>query len=131
MEQELLHYGVLGMKWGVRRGRTAKAYEKASKKLNKLNRKVEKAESKARKRAYIADKRNYGFALPIMRDIGNHKAKKTAAKAAKKLYKAKKWIDAMEKTFKNTDVSLSKAQIEIGKTYAAKLDTRASMRGLR
>ena len=130
MESELLHYGVLGMKWGVRRGRAANAYERASKKLNKLNKKVEKAENKARKRAYIADKRQYGFALPVMRDYARAKAKKTAAKASKKMYKAKKWIDAMDKTFKNTNVSLSKEQINLGKAYTEKLDTRASMRGL-
>ena len=29
---ELMHYGVLGMKWGVHRGHTSKAYGKASKK---------------------------------------------------------------------------------------------------
>ena len=39
---ELYHYGVLGMKWGIRRGNTAKAYTKASKKLTKLDKKVDK-----------------------------------------------------------------------------------------
>ena len=39
MENELRHYGVLGMKWGVRRN-SSKTYAKASKKLSKLDKKV-------------------------------------------------------------------------------------------
>ena len=48
---ELMHYGVLGMKWGVRRGgqHATKAYEKASKKLNKLDQKVQKKNVKQKK----------------------------------------------------------------------------------
>ena len=41
-EDELKHYGVLGMKWGVHRN-PQRAYEKATKKLYKLNKKSQKA----------------------------------------------------------------------------------------
>ena len=33
---ELMHYGVLGMKWGLRRGRAQQAYQKATAKKQKL-----------------------------------------------------------------------------------------------
>lgn len=46
-DNELMHYGVLGMKWGVRRGRSDKVYVKAQKKMAKLDRKVDKYQRKS------------------------------------------------------------------------------------
>ena len=44
MEQnELMHYGVIGMKWGVRRGNVAQAYSKATAKRKKLDNRVVQA----------------------------------------------------------------------------------------
>ena len=116
---ELYHYGVLGMKWGVRRGNTAKAYEKASKKLAKLDAKVEKQRVKAEKKAIRAD-----AATRRNRDKRVEQAKTSAANYRRRMDKANKWYKAMEKTFKNTDISLTKSQQELGKRYAESLRAR-------
>lgn len=48
MENELTHYGVKGMKWGVRRN-PSRAYRKASTKANKLREKSDEAYTASRK----------------------------------------------------------------------------------
>ena len=122
---ELYHYGVLGMKWGVRRGNTSKAYEKASKKLSKLDAKVDKAEAEARKRKGQAD------AAAARRFISRDKvskyefkAKKASAKAAVRLRKAERWYKSMESAFADTGVSMSKEQIAMGQRYVEHMNMR-------
>ena len=55
-EYELYHYGVVGMKWGIRRGNAAKAYMKSSRKLDKLNKKATKYTNKANRKAQKFEK---------------------------------------------------------------------------
>lgn len=108
-QNELMHYGVLGMKWGVRKNPT-QAYAKASRKRQKLENRVVKAktaydkatvkantgksykhqklQAKASRLQYKADKKKYGlFSNPQKAEQRQWKADKAQFKADK--YKAK------------------------------------------
>ena len=123
---ELRHYGVLGMKWGVRRGNTSKAYQKASKKLDKLDKKVTKKENKVIKRAKKNDDVLASrFSSNHRQEKAQRKVTKAAASYRKSLRKANKWYKSMEKTFAKTDVNLTTEQTKRGKKYVDRLSMDA------
>ena len=123
---ELYHYGVLGMKWGIRRGNTTKAYAKASKKLTKLDKKVDKAEALARKRRGQVDAAAASFFSTKRRiDKAETRSKKASAKAAIRNRKAERWYKSMEKVLANTDISMTKEQVTMGKRYMDHMNLRA------
>ena len=123
---ELYHYGVLGMKWGIRRGNTTKAYTKASKKLTKLDKKVDKAEALARKRRGQVDAAAASFFSTKRRiDKAETRSKKASAKAAIRNRKAERWYKSMEKAFADTDISMTKEQVTMGKRYMDHMNLRA------
>lgn len=116
--EELYHYGVVGMKWGVRRGKTGKAYEKASKKLKKLNDYVERQETALNSRVRRADTVNSRrFSSESARQKANQRAADSAAKYRRFVRKADRWYKSMEKTFKDTSISLTSEQVAMGKKY--------------
>ena len=122
---ELMHYGVLGMKWGVRRGNASKAYQKASKKLNRLDASADRAMDKAyRKQAKADRKAGSVFASQKSAAKADFKAKKAMRRAVVKTRKAQAWLRAMDQTFKGTTESLSKEQVNMGKRYIETMNSR-------
>ena len=114
------------MKWGIRRGNTAKAYAKASKKLTKLDKKVDKAEALARKRRGQVDAAAASF-FSTKRSIAKAetRSKKASAKAAIRNRKAERWYKSMEKAFADTDISMTKEQVAMGKRYVDHMNLRS------
>ena len=100
---ELYPYGVKGMKWGVRRGNSAKAYERASKKLRKLDQKADRAVEKAYAKKEKADRKASSFfATEKAARKADFKAQKALRKATVRANKARKWLHEMDSTFKKT-----------------------------
>lgn len=122
---ELCHYGVLGMKWGVRRN-SAKAYVKSSRKADKLRKKQTKLNVKAaklqkkalEKEVKATNEKQYQKARKKQ-----FKANKLNLKAAKKQKKHDKWVKRMEKEFRDVKVSeIPKEAIDEGRRYLYMLE---------
>ena len=109
---ELYHYGVTGMKCGVRRGNAKSA--KQGLKSAKLRSKALKKSTKATNEKHFQKARKMEF-----------KANKLGVKSAKLQKKGLKWARAMDKTFRGYDIKhLSKKEMESGQKYAYELTKR-------
>lgn len=148
-EEYLAHYGVLGMKWGVRRAsnRLSNATtaserdsanaslkrnsEKAGHKFEKLSNKALKTQSRARAAMVKAEKSKYGlFANQAKYEKRKQKAEKQQFKANKSVAKAANWYSNMEKTFAKTDYKVTDAQRKLGESFINSLNMQSELRYL-
>lgn len=122
-DDELMHYGVLGMKLGVRRN-PSKAFSKAIRKADKLNENIDRAQTKVEKKTAKRDKvakRYAGWGFAGRGDVAA--ATQRLYKAEKKLKKkrtkrAQKWRSNMQKTFADVDVkSIDSEVLSRGREY--------------
>ena len=103
-EDYLAHYGVLGMRWGVRKN-PGRAYERATKKFNKLSSKSDRAMDKSAAHKRKGERRaavGMGSKSRARHARLAGKYKRNAAQFAKR---ASKWLKSMEKAFANTEYS--------------------------
>lgn len=106
-QNELYHYGVLGMKWGVRKDRKTgerkhanEAYAKASNKLRKLDSKIGKSNVKTMRKFDVYEKARYKA------DNADYKAKASATKWSR---------NRNEKKYDKLDRKAIKAQLQYNK----------------
>lgn len=125
-DEYLQHYGVLGMRWGVRKGNASQAFARSAKKAQRLEKRYNKKADKAVKRQAKAEKQ-----LSKVHTVFGHnpkrarralKAQSKAARANIKATKAQnkiiKWEDNMAKEFANVKIKdISPEHLNIGRDY--------------
>lgn len=120
MSEELKHYGVLGMKWGVKRN-PSKAYGRAVLKKKKLEERVVESRFAGTKMQYKAEKLRQKAKTEKKMEKANDKmlqANRLLLDAAKAEKKGQKWAKAMDKTFQNYKIKkIPEGNLKDGKNF--------------
>lgn len=126
MDGSLQHYGVLGMKWGVRKD-PERAYSKAGAKLEKLDTKASNLSAKGAKREQkaVTKQRKASSAIFFQKSRARRasnatrKALKAYQKAQEKQIKAYRWNESMKKAFKDVRVkNMDQKYVSLGEKYS-------------
>lgn len=119
---ELYHYGVLGMKWGVHRNAT-KYYAAKSKKLKRLDKKIRTLKVKSAKYNYKSAKAELKSDSEKAQNKSvkyKEKSNKAAVRAEKATRKGIKVYNKMMKKLANTDISqIRESDIMTARKFAA------------
>lgn len=109
-ESDLTHYGVLGMKWGVRKN-PQKAYTKANKKLHSLRGKSVALNLKAQKKKARVYRR---WSDPETYSRKLHRISLMEVKSEKYAKRAERWSKQMDKVFATIPLSQIDSYIKQG-----------------
>lgn len=136
--QYLEHYGVLGMKWGIRKD-PQRAFSRSMQKLGALDERAQKKKYRADQKQAKADKAKLKeeTAWTMSGQMRAHKrALKAQAEASKYKFKATKatrrgnqWVKKMNKYFDGVKINeFTPDQITLGKKYALALVEKEQMK---
>lgn len=119
---ELYHYGVLGMRWGVRHDKQ-RAYKRAKKKLSKIDSKVQKKRSMANESYQKGQKKMKGL-------FANEKKARKFFENSSQLQrevlrlegKGSKWIESMKSIFSKAGLEIDADVLKLGEQYLSSIN---------